>query len=317
MRTLDTNYVAVGTFVLVGAAGLITALALLTGRTGSTDLYYTAYDNVAGIKFGTAVSFEGYRVGQVEWVQPYGEKDKPRFKVALAVQDGWPIPEDTRAAIASSGLLAAITIDLQAGKSEALAKPGDMLKGAGGANMMAAVSSLAGDMGDLTQNGLKPLLASLLHYVDTLGATLEKTAPDLLANMQKLSTDLSKRGPAILEHTEQLTGRMNAAGERVLSEKNLTELDNTIKLMGELKATKAQVDQLVGQLNATATEARPDIAQGLKELNHTLRVVSSNIDSITTNMDSTGRNMSEFSRRIRDNPGLLLGGSAPPDEAPK
>lgn len=317
MRTLDTNYVAVGAFVLAGAAALITALALLTGRTGSTDLYYTAYDNVAGIKYGTVVSFEGYRIGQVEWVKPFGEKGQPRFKVALAVQEDWPVPEDTLASIASSGLLAAVSIDLRAGNSETLAKPGALLKGTGGSNMMAAVSSLAGDMGDLTQNGLKPLLASLLHYVDTLGSTLEKSAPDLLANMQHLSKDLKTRGPAILEHAESITGRLNQAGERVLSDKNIDELDKTMKTLGELKATKAQVDHLIAQLNDTAAKAQPSVARGLDDLNHTLKVVSNSIDSITTNMESTSRNMSEFSRRIRENPGLLLGGAAPADEAPK
>ncbi|MBF0269363.1 MAG: MCE family protein [Alphaproteobacteria bacterium] len=317
MRTLDTNYVAVGAFVLAGAAGLITALALLTGRTGSADMYYTGYDNVSGIKYGTVVSYEGYRVGQVEWVKPYGEKGKPRFKVALAVQEGWEIPEDSVAAITSSGLLAAVSIDLRAGRSETLAKPEAVLQGASSSNMMAVVSSLAGDMGDLTQNGLKPLLASLLHYVDTLGSTLEKTAPDLLANMQTLSKDLSKRGPAILENAESLSGRLSQAGERVLSDKNIDEMDKTVKMMGELKATKAQVDHLIAQLNATAADAKPSVAQGLTDLNHTLRVVSSSIDSITVNMESTSRNMAEFSRRIRDNPGLILGGGAPPDEAAK
>lgn len=314
MRTLDTNYVAVGAFVLAGLAALVVALALLTGRTGSTDLYFTAYDNVQGIKYGTVVTFEGYRVGQVEWIKPYGEKEQPRFKIALAVEEGWDVPEDTVAAITSSGLLAAVSIDLRAGKSENLAKPGAMLKGAGGSNMMAAVSSLAGDMGDLTQNGLKPLLASLLHYVDTLGATLEKTAPDLLSNMQHLSADLKTKGPVILDNTERLTGRLNQAGERVLSDANIDELEKTVS---GLKTTKAEIDRLIKQLNDTADKAGPDVARGLADLNHTLRVVSNNIDSITTNMDSASRNMSEFSRRIRDNPGLLLGGAAPADEAAK
>ncbi|MBF0167673.1 MAG: MCE family protein [Alphaproteobacteria bacterium] len=317
MRTLDTNYVAVGAFVLVGVAGLVLALALLTGRTGATDTYYTAYDNVAGIKYGTIVSFEGYPVGQVEWVKPFGQKEQPRFKVALAVREGWEIPEGTVATVASSGLLAAVSIDLKAGKGEAMAKPGALLPGTGGSNVMAAMASLAGDMGDLAETGIKPLLASLLHYVDTLGSTLEKTAPELLSNMQSLSSDLAKKGPAIINHTESLTGRLNKAGEQVLSDKNIGELDNVVRLMGELKSTKAQVDQLMSELNATAVQARPDVAKGLNDLNHTLKVVSSSIDSITTNMESTSRNMAEFSRRIRDNPGLILGGSAAPDEAPR
>jgi len=42
--------------------------------------------------------------------------------------------------------------------------------------------------------------------------------------------------------------------------------------------------------------------------------VSRNIDSITYNLEGTSRNMSEFSREIRENPGLLLGGNKPVQE---
>ena len=37
--------------------------------------------------------------------------------------------------------------------------------------------------------------------------------------------------------------------------------------------------------------------------------MAQNIDTINQNLDGASRNLNEFSRRIRNNPGLLLGGS--------
>jgi phospholipid/cholesterol/gamma-HCH transport system substrate-binding protein len=38
------------------------------------------------------------------------------------------------------------------------------------------------------------------------------------------------------------------------------------------------------------------------------------MDSISANLETTTRNMSEFSRRIRDNPGVLLRGQGGSDD---
>jgi phospholipid/cholesterol/gamma-HCH transport system substrate-binding protein len=38
---------------------------------------------------------------------------------------------------------------------------------------------------------------------------------------------------------------------------------------------------------------------------------------INQNLEGAARNMFEFSRQIRQNPGLLLGGKPPTDEAPR
>ena len=51
------------------------------------------------------------------------------------------------------------------------------------------------------------------------------------------------------------------------------------------------------------------------DLRYTLSTVAQRIDAMTYNMEGASRNMYEFSRQIRLNPGLLLGGTPPTDEA--
>ena len=55
MKNTRLNYVIVGSFVVGMVIALVVTVALLAGRTGATDTYYTTYDNVSGIKFGTQV----------------------------------------------------------------------------------------------------------------------------------------------------------------------------------------------------------------------------------------------------------------------
>ncbi|MBI3113149.1 MAG: MCE family protein, partial [Rhodospirillales bacterium] len=68
MRSSKINYLLVGVFVIGMVVALVVSVALLTGRTGATDLYYSYYENVTGVKFGTQVVYEGYPIGQVEQV---------------------------------------------------------------------------------------------------------------------------------------------------------------------------------------------------------------------------------------------------------
>jgi phospholipid/cholesterol/gamma-HCH transport system substrate-binding protein len=42
--------------------------------------------------------------------------------------------------------------------------------------------------------------------------------------------------------------------------------------------------------------------------------VARNIDSVTYNLESTSRNFNEFSRQLRENPGVLIGGTKPARE---
>jgi len=85
MNGVKVNYVTVGVFVLAMAAALIVSLAVLMGRTGATDDYYTVYRNVTGVKFGTQVLYEGYPVGQVEKVTPVPSEGGMAFRVDFGV----------------------------------------------------------------------------------------------------------------------------------------------------------------------------------------------------------------------------------------
>ncbi len=324
MKDSRTNYVVVGAFVLLMLGGLVVALALLTGRTGPTEPYYTVYDNVGGLKFGTQVLFEGYPVGQVESVQPLRTEDgRTRFRVNLAVQSGWPIPADSLAQIAASGLLAAVTIDIRGGDSRELLPPGAQIPGRAGGSIFTTLEDVAGDVQSLTRDSIRPLLDNINKVVVTLGLATAQSAPEIMENLRIMSAELATRAPEITRDIGAFSRKLN---EQVLSESNLASIDGSLgnaeqataefaAMATELKAMSTQVNGLIGSLDALVADGRGDVAAALGDMRYSLDTVARHIDSITYNLDTTSRNMLEFSRSLRQNPGLLIGGTPPRDEA--
>ncbi|MCW8836856.1 MAG: MlaD family protein, partial [Rhodospirillales bacterium] len=292
-------------------------VALLTGRTGAADRYFAVYGNVTGVKFGTQVLYEGYPIGQVEEITPFSDKGKMRFRVDMTITEGWNIPDDSVAHIAASGLLSAITISISAGHNTSILKPGGEIQGREAANMFAAISSVADQIGELSEGSLKPLLDNMNRTVDGFAVLLEGDASVLLEDLVKLVGDVSDRTPRIMDNMESAASRM--AG--LLDEENAGKIDEIIdnaeRLTRDLNETRAAMDSVVRAVDTLLADNRLDVDKTIVDLRHTAESVARHIDAINENMEGASRNMYEFSRQIRQNPGLLLGGTPIKDEAKK
>lgn len=331
MKSTRVSYVIVGGFVLAAIVGLVVAVALLTGRTGATDTYNTIYRNVTGVQFGTRVMFEGFPIGQVETVTPVQEDGRVAFRVDMSVIEGWKIPSDSVAAITSSGLLAAVTIEIQAGKSAEMLKPGSRIQGKGAANIMAAVSNIANELTDLTENNVKPLLDNLNKTVLTFGNLIDTEGAGLLRDVRQLTDEISGQVPEIVDNLNKFSVKLNSSADRlnsILATKNIERIDsvfanldestkNMTKLTQDFERTRGEADKFLKHLDALLQDNRLDIDRSVVELRYSVESVSRHIDAINQNLEGAARNMYEFSRQIRQNPGLLLGGRPPSDEAPK
>ena len=293
MKHENVNYLVVGSFVLAVMTAFIVVMVMLTGRGGSTDEYNVYYDSVAGLKYGTIVSYEGYQLGQVEGVEPVQENGKTRYKVDFTIQSGWKVPEDSIAAIVSSGLLGGISIDIKEGVSKTALAIGGTLKGQEGADLFAAVGGAAGD--------IKLLISDVRKFVQTLNKE-----SSIFADAHKVMNRLDN----------------SAAGlEKILSDENQQNISKTItnvtQASARLEKTLGDVEELVNNSSAVVSENREDLHRSIRHLSASLEVVSQHIDTITYNLDGTSRNLNEFSRQIRENPGLLLGSTPPKDKSEK
>tara|TARA_R110000737_G_scaffold148704_1_gene178183 strand:- start:63 stop:503 length:441 start_codon:yes stop_codon:yes gene_type:complete len=138
---------------------------------------------------------------------------------------------------------------------------------------------------------------------------------------RNVMADLKTRIPTIAAQTEQMLTAANVTVQRLNT--ILTE-DNQEKIIGmieNLNAATQKFDTVLITMNSILHDVDDlvldedgDIARTMKESRYIVESVSRNIDSLNQNMDGAARNLYEFSRQIRQNPGLLLGGSSPEDK---
>ena len=319
MNTAKINYIAVGAFVTATLIGLVVAIAMLTGRTGATDSYHAIYKNITGVKFGTQVLYEGYPIGQVESVSPVAAGGTMLFRVDFEISEGWQIPDDSMARIGASGLLSAITINIDAGTSPIAHKPGTEVNAQEASDLFKVMSGVAGDISSLAENDLRPLLATMNTAVGNFAITVE-TVNDLL---DEDGQRMIKQFAAVADDLSGLVLDLNDRLPRIA--KNVDDSTaNFADLSKDLSETRGKLDQLLGTAdelmstsNAMVGENRDEVRKSIEDLKHVTDSLARHIDSVNQNVEGTARNMYEFSREIRQNPGLLLSGTAPQEKGNK
>ncbi len=291
MRDDRRNYLIVGSFVLLFGVGLLAWLAVLSGRTGGTDDYFVVYESVMGLIPGTVVLNDGYQVGNVLDVEPLDEPGPKRYRVEIAVREGWPIPDDSLAEITVPGFLAAVVIDIRSGRSTQLLPPGSEIPAAPRGDVVSAVSAAAGSVGTVIED-LGPLL-------DALAAD----APDILANLKSLSADLDQTGDqlnAILSppNVDRITAILANLEDTTAEASSLTR---------SLHGTREEVDVLLVRAN-TLLEDDGEIMHAVDDLHASLEAVARHSDAIAYDLELMSHNLAEFTRQLRENPGVLLRG---------
>lgn len=325
MRSHFLNYTVVGIFVSAMVAALIVVLIHLSGRSGPTDEYSIVFDNVSDMKYGSAVRYEGYPIGEVVRIEPERKDNRYRFRIFVDVKKGWQFPKDAVARIAASSFLAAKTIEVTGGQSPELIAVGGEIPGGSPADIFSLMSSVAAEIGDLSNSSLKPMLAKISEMIDRIGHGTETNLNQLFASLNAIAKNVQDKTPEITDQLTHFTEQMNveiAQVGRMLSDHNVDQINQTLTHIqaasanaatatSDLKSLSQQASRLADQLTQLVQNNSKNIDKSVSDLAYTLRAVSQNIDAITHNLDGTTRNMNEFSRLIRQNPGLLLSGGSP------
>ena len=313
MQKQNINYILVGIFTLSLFGLLLVVLFKITSNSAESDYYYSRYSNIAGINTGTAVTYGGYRIGWVETIKAVRQSGKTHFELKLAITSGWKIPAHSVARITSPGMLSDKQINIEEGKSDQYLKPGDQLKGREEASIMAILNSVAVEIQNVSDESIKPFLAVLQKHADKIGGTLGQRLPELAKNTMDLITEI--RGSA--QGLKQIVGQDNQANiketlknARVFSQR-LNDMSTHFAKM------RSRINSLLKNSNNAVTENRQELKQAMVNMRKVMESLAGSIDSITYNLENASRNMSEFARQIRENPALLLGGTAPRDHQVK
>jgi len=131
MRATRTVEISTGLFVLLGFAALFFMVTQITNRELSVDggsYEVTArFENIGSLKPGAAVSMAGVTVGRVDSISFDQNVYKAVVKMRIASSYN-RIPDDSDAAIMTSGLLGGQYIGITAGGSEEYLKNGDRIE---------------------------------------------------------------------------------------------------------------------------------------------------------------------------------------------
>lgn len=280
MREESRNYALVGAFVVVMILSLIVWLAVLSGRTGATDVYRIRYESVLGLRPGTQVYYQGYPIGTVDTITPIEDAARGRlFELSAKVQQGWLLPEDSVAEITASGLLSAVVINIEAGRSPRALRPGTLIASAEPASLMTVVADAASGMSEFMLDGLQPRLESLLANLDqTIGQVMQFVAPENAQNVTR-----------ILENLGAMSGE-------------------TQRLVAGLDGTRQNLDAVVARLDGLLSANDDDIRTAVSDLQQAIEALARRSEAVASNLEDATRNASEFSRQLRANPGVLLRG---------
>ena len=302
MKRDTVNYTVVGAVILAAAALLLFTMLRITGtRTGEVD-YIAHYDNVTGLAFGAPVFYEGFRVGHVNGITPDRRGGRTRYRVDLSIRGDWPMPDDSVAKLASTGLLADISVAISEGTSTTMLKPGAEMTSQGGGDLFAAMNELAGEVTTLSRERIRPLVASLQENVDRIGGELADATPQLVANAKSLLARLNQASAAMNE----VLSPQNRAHVATTLEDLAATADNARELSAELRQTQQKLDALMVEANAVVSENRPALKDAIADLAQITGSLAQRIDGISQNLDSASRNVNEFTREIRKNPNRLL-----------
>jgi phospholipid/cholesterol/gamma-HCH transport system substrate-binding protein len=302
MKRDTVNYTAVGAVVLAAFALLLFTLLRITGTRTGEAAYLARYDNVTGLAYGAPVFYEGFRIGHVSAITPERSAAGTRYRVDLAIRGDWPIPEDSVARLASTGLLADISIAIREGESPNMLKPGAELKSQGGGDLFAAMNDLASEVTLLSRERIRPLVESLQDSVDKIGGELETATPILVADAKTLLSRLNQASAAI----NDVLSEQNRARVATTLDDLASTAENARLLSAELKQTQQKLDALMVEANSAVSENRPALKDAIADLAQITGSLAQRIDSISQNLDSASRHVNEFSREIRKNPNRLL-----------
>jgi phospholipid/cholesterol/gamma-HCH transport system substrate-binding protein len=297
LRDERRNYLVAGSFVLAMLVLLLVWLALLAGRTGATEPYFVVYERVNGLRSGTEIFFDGYPVGLIDDITPVDSPDGRRFRVDLRIRRGWPVPEDSRARILE-GLFARVVVDIHGGRAERLVPPGGEIPGEATGDVFASAGALVARVADLVEE-----LQPLVHRA-------AEDAPEILAHVASLTQELDHAGTQLGRVLSP--ENVDRAGRAL---ENLEYASKSLAPLGRnLDQTRARVDELLARVNELLREDRGDVSEALRDLNHSLSTVARHIDAISGDLETSSRNLAEFTRQVREDPGVLVRGRDHPDD---
>jgi phospholipid/cholesterol/gamma-HCH transport system substrate-binding protein len=256
--------------------------------------YYVVYDRIDGLLESSAVSVNGYQIGQVSDIQLLSN-NSGKLLVTLSLQGDFKISKGSSAKIIASDLMGTKSIKLMVEKSGEYYKANDTIPGTIESDLKEQVSMQVLPL----KNKAEELIASLDSALTVITSVFnEKTRTNLsksfeninltLANLQSTSAELNKvvssgKVNSIVTNLDGITTTVNKRSKEISNLiKNLSSISDSLAKQ-DITPLFAKIDSTIGGLNSIVEKINSPESSAGKLLNDP--ALYQNLTSLTNSLD--------------------------------
>lgn len=319
MGATRAQKVRLGVFVAVGLLVMVGGLVALAGaRLGEErDDYVVRYSegtvSLSGLEVGSPVKYSGIRVGRVDTIR-IAPDDLSVVEVGISLTKGTPVAKDSEASLGSMGITGLKYIELTRGTRESgLRDPGDRIPP--GSSGIDELTNRAGEIAEqvsttldrvnaLVAPEMKDRVASILDRTDRLLETLEATVAENRIAMKGLVAEAERLTGEVADIAETTNGLLARAAPGI--DRSLRAVT---RLMGRLEGTRENLDATLASADAMMQSANDALVSALPLIDQSSLMVQQSRENMVEALSflrETAENLSDFSRRVREDPSLLL-----------
>lgn len=271
------NYVVVGLFTvlaILAAFGFIYWTAGVGERGETAPLRFRIPGSASGLSRGSAVLFNGVRVGDIERV--YLNRNNPSIAIADARVDRLtPITQSTRADVGLAGLTGQANIELRGGDPT---EPNllDIAEELGTVAEITASPSAVSNLLETSQS-LLTRADSVLDELDGFVSEAREPLVETVRNLETFTDALGRNSEGIESFLSSL-GRLS---------------DNVAGVSERLDSTLAAAEELI---NAVDRERVEEIVDNVESFTQRLSQSSERFEEIVAGVDETVSTIRDFSR---------------------
>ena len=305
----------IGLFAIAAIITLVFGINYLKGKNllNNNRTFYAVYENIGGLKVGSSVMMNGYKVGIVSDITLLIENNQ-KLLVAINVEKEFNIPSNTVCKIVSQDLMGTKGIDLVLGDASDFLAIGDTLIGGIEATLQAEVNAQILPL----KTKAEELIGSIDSVMMIVATVLNK---DTRENLRNSLQSLDKTFLVMSSTMFKVDSLVNINDERISKiVQNLESITTNLESSnGEIKTILTNFAMLSDSL------AKADIVETLRNVNEITSRINNGEgslglllkdDQLYANFEKTTRELGYLLEDIKNNPSRyvnfsIIGGGKP------
>ena len=280
-----TNYFIVGLTVLALAAGLLIAgLWLSVGFEKKKYNTYTVYmrEAISGLTQESQVKYNGVKVGFITLIQ-LNDLDPQEVKLQIQVEEGTPITTSTKATLVAQGITGTMYLGLSASSSTFI---------------------------PLQKTPGEPY--PVIPYKPSFLSELEKNVTDVTADIKRVfDKENARHIKKSLENIQKISSVIEQNNDNL--NKSLQDLPLLIK---ELKNSVRQFTSMSRDISAAGIQLSDTMRAGRNSIDKISQQAIPPAVLLLRRLDLIAANLEKVSADMRQNPAVMIRGSAAPKPGP-